>query len=119
MEQGLGECGWGNDRPAQRNIDQAATGRRLRRDLRLFAGKQDQQATLGAGMLDRDPHEPLNELVEDDLARQRQCGLEYRRDIQLLDWPTKGSGRGSRGRRVAEMRMKLFELPGFAFRSPT
>ena len=100
------------------NIDQAATGRRFRRDPWLVARKQNEHATLGTGMLDRDPHEPLDELVEDDLARHRLRGLEHGPDIQLFDGRTNGSGGRCRDWCVAEMRMKLFELPDLAVGSP-
>ena len=69
-------------------------------------------------MLDRDPQERLDELTEDDLAGHRLRGLEHRTDIQLFDGRANGGGRRCRGWRVAEMRMKLFELPHLAGRAP-
>src|ERR1700733_1864849 len=69
-------------------------------------------------MLDRNPHEPLDELVEDDLARHRLRGFEHRPDIQLLDGRANGSGGRCRNWCVAEMRIKLFELPHLAERAP-
>src|SRR5712671_3595440 len=70
-------------------------------------------------MLDRDPQERLDELAEDDLARHRLRGLDYRPDIQLLDGRANGGGGRCRDWCVAEMRMKLFELPNLAIGSPT
>src|SRR5258708_24788884 len=70
-------------------------------------------------MLDRDPHELLDELVEDDLARHRLRGLEYRPDIQMLDGRVNNCGGRCMHWRVAQMRMKLFELPHLAIGSPT
>src|SRR5712671_5778574 len=70
-------------------------------------------------MLDRDPQERLDELAEDDLARHRLRGLDYRPDIQLLDGRANGGGGRCRDWCVAEMRMKLFELPHLAIGSPT
>src|SRR3984957_13076441 len=70
-------------------------------------------------MLDRNPHELLDELVEDDLARHRLRGLEHRPDIQIPDGRANGSGGRSMDWCVAEMRMKLFELPHLAIGSPT
>jgi len=40
--------------------------------------EQDEQAPLGAGMLDCYPQECLDELTEDDLAGHRLRGLEHR-----------------------------------------
>jgi len=47
------------------------------------------------------------------------AGLEHRSDIQPLDGGPNGSGARCRDRCVAEMRMKLFELPHLAVGSPT
>src|ERR1700730_12398740 len=69
-------------------------------------------------MLDRDPQERLDELAEDDLAGHRLRGLEHRTDIQPLDGCANGSGGRRREWRIAEMRMKLFELPHLAERAP-
>src|ERR1700737_693063 len=69
-------------------------------------------------MLHRDLQERLDELAEDDLAGHRLRGLEYRPDIQLLDWCANGSCGRCRDWRIAEMRMKLFELPHLAERAP-
>src|ERR1700680_3162847 len=69
-------------------------------------------------MLDGDPQQRLDELTEDDLAGHRLRGLDYRSDIQLLDGRANGSGGRCRDWCVAEMRMKLFELPHLAERAP-
>src|SRR5258707_3494855 len=69
-------------------------------------------------MLDRDPQERLDELTEDDLAGYRLRGLEHRPDIQLLDWRANGSGGRCSDWCVAEMQMKLFELPHLSGRAP-
>src|SRR3981081_3750972 len=71
-------------------------------------------------MFDRDPQQRLDELVEDDLARHRPRGLEHGPDIQPLEGRANGSGGGCRDCYcyVAEMRMKLFELPHLAERAP-
>src|SRR6202521_3015090 len=70
-------------------------------------------------MFDRDPQQRLDELTKDDLARHRLRGLEHRPDIQPLDGRANGSGGRCRDWCVAEMRMKLFELPHLAICSPT
>src|SRR5712671_5877023 len=96
----------------------AAASRRFRRDPWLVAREQDEQPTLGAGMFDGDPQQRLDELTEDDLAGHRLRSLEHRPDIQLLDWRANGSGGRCRYWCVAEMRMKLFELPHLSGRAP-
>src|SRR5882672_12364041 len=118
MEHGFGKLGRRRGRLAQRDLNLAAAGRRFRRDPWLVALEQDEQATLGAGMFDRDPQQRLDELTEDDLTGHRLRGLEHRPDIQPLDWRTNGSGGRCRDWCVAEMRMKLFELPHLAECAP-
>src|ERR1700726_202743 len=96
----------------------AAAGGGFPRDLWLVALEQDKQATPGTGMFDCDPHQRLDELTQEDLAGYRLCGLEHRSDIQPLDGRANGSTGRCRHRCVAKMRMKLFELPHLAERSP-
>src|SRR5258708_34993358 len=96
----------------------AAAGRRFRRDPWLVVGEEDKQAPAGAGMFDRDPQKRLDELIEDDLTGHRLRSLEHRPDIQPLGGRAKGSGGRCRDWGVAEMRMKLFELPHLAERAP-
>src|SRR5579864_2550764 len=93
-------------------------GSRFRRDPWLVAGEQDKQATLGRGMLDRNPKQCFDQLAEFDLARYGLRGLEHRPDIQPLDGRADGRGGRCGDWCVAEVRMKLFELPHLAERTP-
>src|SRR3979411_1896770 len=70
-------------------------------------------------MFGRDAQERLDERTVGDLAGHCLCGLEHRPDIQLRDGRTNGSGGRWSDRCVAEMCMKLFELPHLAIGSPT
>src|SRR6478735_5971877 len=103
----------------QRYLNLAAAGRRFRRGPWLVAVEQDEQATLGPGMFDGDPQQRLDKLAEFDLSRHRLRGLEHRSDIQLLSGPANGSDGRCGDWCVAEMRMKLFELPDLSSGSPT
>src|ERR1700736_1800842 len=69
-------------------------------------------------MFDRDPQERLDEVTKDDLTGHRLRCLEYRPDIQPLDGRANDGGRRCRDWCVAEMRIKLFELPHLAERAP-
>jgi len=110
MQHGFRKLGRRYDRLAQRDLNLAAAGRRFPpRSVARRPGK-DEQATLGAGMLDGDPQQRLDELTEDDLAGHRLRGLDHRPDIKLLGGRANGSGGRCRDWCVAEMRMKLFEL---------
>src|SRR3979411_1358415 len=73
---------------------------------------------LGARMLDRDPHKPLDELVEDDLARHRLRSLDHRSDIELLDGRVDHGCRQRRRRSFARTRVAPIELLHLAERSP-
>src|SRR6202166_2274614 len=114
MQHGFGKLGRRRGCVAQRDLNLAKAGRRSRRDSWLVAREQDEQATLGAGMFDRDPQERLDELTEDDLAGHRLRGLEHRPDIQPLDGRANGRGGRCWDWRVSEMRMKLLEVPHLA-----
>src|SRR5271168_1702429 len=70
-------------------------------------------------MFDRDPQERLDELSKDDLARHRLRSFEHGSDVQLPDGRANGSDGRRRSCSIAEMRIKLFELPDLAIGSPT
>ena len=104
---------------SQRDFDSGrGRSRRFRCDLRLVPSEQDEQAPLGARMLDCDPQECLDELAKFDLARHGLRSLQYRPDIQLLD------GCANRRRRqrwrcfFAQPRVALVELFQLAERPP-
>ncbi len=78
MENGFGKLGRGGGRLAQRDLNLATAGRRFRHNSWRVVRKQDQQATLSAGMFDRDPQQRLDEFAENDLDGHRLRGLEHR-----------------------------------------
>src|SRR6266403_4201225 len=100
----------------QRYLNLAAAGRRFRRGAWLVAVEQDEQATLGPRMFDRDPQQRLDELAEFDLPRDRLRGLEHRSNIQPLDGRAEGCG--GRRRFPLQPGVTLVELPHFAERAP-
>src|SRR5882757_4849880 len=70
-------------------------------------------------MLQRDPHERLDELAENDLARHRLRGLDHRPDIQLFEWRADRRRRRRRRRFIAQPRVALVELLHLADCPPT
>ena len=70
MEHGFGKLGGRHGCLSLRDLKPAAAGRRLRLDPRLVAPEKDEQTALGSDMLNRDSHELLNQLVENNLARE-------------------------------------------------
>src|SRR6266850_5145618 len=101
----------------ERDLNLAAADRRFRRDPWLGAWKQDEQATLGAGMFDRDPQKRLDELIKDDLAGHGLRGFDDARYIELLDWGANGR-RGTVPLRSGQTRIKPIELPHLAVGAP-
>src|SRR5260221_7557716 len=118
MELGFGKSGGRHCRLSLRDLYPAAAGRRLRLDPQLVAAEKDQQAPLGPRMLDRDPHERLDELAEFDLARNHLRGLDYRPDVQLPDGRADRRDRRRPSRFLAQPRVALVELPQLAERAP-
>src|SRR5258708_29189761 len=88
----------------------------FRLDPLFVPSRKNQEASLGARMLDCDPHERLDELAEDDLTRYGLRGPDYRSHLQLFDGCADGCGR--RDRFFTEVRMDLFELSYLALGPP-
>src|SRR5262249_47273911 len=88
-----------------------------RLDAELVPSHEDQHAALRTCLLEGEYHEVLDDLLQDDLARNR-LGCSYRcREIQPLD------GRLDPGTRIregllAKRHIQLLELPYLAIRSP-
>src|SRR5260370_3480476 len=102
----------------ERDLNLAAADRRFRRDPWLGAWKQDEQATLGAGMFDRDPQKRLDELIKDDLAGHGLRGFDDARYIELLDWRANGCRETIPHHRSSQLRMKPIELLHLAVGTP-
>src|ERR1700756_5042605 len=88
-----------------------ATGERCRFYLQHVSSRDDQEASLGAGVLDGRSQEPVDEFFENDLARKCLRGSNHCREIELFDrrfdrprwcWPTAV---------LPQLRMELIELP--------
>src|SRR6267142_1210954 len=102
----------------ERDLNLAAADRRFRRDPWLGAWKQDEQATLGAGMFDRDPQKRLDELIKDDLAGHGLRGFDDARYIELLDWRANGCRETIPHHRSSQLRIKPIELLHLAVGTP-
>src|ERR1700733_11958825 len=86
----------------------ACGGRGL--NLRHVAPKKNEQAPFGPGMLHRDLHELLDQLGEDNLARDCVWGIDDGLDIQLRD--RRAYCRGSRSGKafLVQARVAFVEL---------
>ncbi len=103
----------------QRDFDVAAAGRRFCFDPWLAVGEQNEQATRGTGMFDRDLQKLFDQLTKNDLAGHRLRGLDDGSDVQLLDRCAKGVGARRGGRSLAQMRIGLLKVLYLAERAPT
>ena len=113
-QEGVGAREPGDRRLAQHDLDPIAGGVTLRPNEIVFARRQDQEAAIRAGILQRDRHQPLDQLGQFDLAGQRLRGFDDARDIELLD-----RAKGRRGTlRNGKMRIEVIELPHFSVGAP-
>jgi len=69
---------------------------------------------LGAGLFERERHQGLDEPVEDDLPGDGLRGLDHGADVQVFDGGAEQGGGGRRGGVLAELRVRLLELPDLA-----
>src|SRR5260370_25245312 len=104
---------------AKSNLDHTTAGPGFRLDLELTVANSNEHAPLRPGMFDRNPHQGLDELGEDDLAKHGLRRLDYRPDIQLHDRRAdRGDWRGRSSLRV-KGRVRLVNLPHLAECTPT
>jgi hypothetical protein len=64
MKRGLGKDKWSDGCLLYSDLDATTTGSSLRLDLRLVAPEKDEQAALGASMLQCDSHQHLDQSGE-------------------------------------------------------
>src|SRR5271166_2685547 len=103
---------------AKCNFDHTAAGPGFRLNLELIVANSDQHTPLRPGMFDRDPHQSLDKLIEDDLAKHRLRGFDYRPDIQLYDRCADCSDGRERSSFLVKRRVRLVNLPYLAERTP-
>src|SRR5260370_20450315 len=70
MKRGLGKIIRSDGCLSNGDLDPAVAGRGLRLDLRLIAPEKDEQTPLSPCVLNRDSHELLDQLRQDNLARE-------------------------------------------------
>ena len=65
--------------------DRVAVGRGFRLDPRLSPARKDQQAALGARLLDRGAHERVEQFLQHDLAGDGLRHLDHGREVEVFD----------------------------------
>src|ERR1700733_209390 len=118
----IADEGYGTHRPGerlftQRDFDLIAGGVRLCVDQIVVFSRQYQHATIRAGVLERDRHQPLDQLRQHDLAGHGLGGFDDARDVELMDRGA-NARRGIVSLRSGKMRMKSIELPYLGVGAP-
>ena len=96
-----------------------ATGERCRFYMQHVSSRDDQEASLGAGVLDGRSQEPVDEFFENDLARKCLRGSNHCREVELLDRRFDGARWTRQTLVLPQPRMELLELPHLAVGSQT
>ena len=83
--QGLRQIGGGDGGLAQRDGHRIAVGCDLRLYAMVLAPRENEQASPGAGVLDGRTHERIDQLLQDDLARDRCRHLDHGLEVEVFD----------------------------------
>src|SRR5215470_8943606 len=118
VQKGLGQVRRCRYLLSQRDLDRLPVGYSLRFDLRRVATKQNEQAALGAGMLERERHQGFDQALQNDLTGDGLRGRDHRADIELLDRGADGGSRQRRSRCLGEPWVLLVELAYLAQSAP-
>src|SRR5271157_5123904 len=103
---------------AKSNFYHTAAGPGFCLNLGLIVANSNQHASLRPGMFDRNPHQGLDELIEDDLAKHSLRSLDYRPDIQLHDRRAYRGDRRGRSSVLIKPWVRLVNLPHLAECTP-
>src|SRR6516164_7651453 len=96
-----------------------ATGERCRFYLQHITSRNDQEASLGAGVLDSRTQEPVDEFFENHLARERLRGFNHCREIEMFDRRFDRARWHLRALVLPQSRIELIELPHLSVGSPS
>src|SRR5215831_13455668 len=95
-----------------------ATGERFRFYLQRISSWNDQETSLGAGVLDGRAQEPVDEFFENHLARQCLRSFNHRREIKMFDRRFDHARWTRRTLVLPQPRMELVELPHLSVSAP-
>src|SRR6516162_1510921 len=96
-----------------------ATGDRFRFYLQCISSRNDQETSLGAGVLDGRAQEPVDEFFENHLARKCLRGFNHCREIKMFDRRFDHARWTRRTLVLPQPRIELVELPYFSIGSPS
>src|SRR5262252_2960345 len=96
-----------------------ATGERFRFYLQRISSRNDQETSLGAGVLDGCAQEPVDELFENHLARKCLRSFNHCREIEMFDRRLDCARWTPRAFILPQPWMKLLELPHLSVGTPS
>src|SRR5215472_13575972 len=88
-------------------------------DPQLFASRCNQETSLRAGVFERRAHEPVDQLLQNHLARECLRGPNHRCEIEMLDWRFDRARWPRRALILAQPRIQLIELPYLSVGAPS
>ena len=100
------------------DLDRVADACGFRFDPELVAARNNQQTSIAAGVLERDHHERVDQLLQIDFARHRLRHLHYGGEFQLLDRCPDRSVGLRRRRLLSQMGMCLIKVADLAVGAP-
>ena len=100
MEDRLRKHGRGHGLVAQLHGYRVAAGRSFRRDPLLSAARKNQQTSFGTCMLERGAHQLVEQLFQDNCARDRLRQLDHGREVEVFDRRPDRAGRTGNGRLI-------------------
>src|SRR5262252_8150134 len=95
-----------------------ATGERFRFYLQRISSRNDQETSLGAGVLDGRAQEPVNEFFENHFARKCLRDFNHCREIEMFDRCFDRARLHSRALVLPQMWIVLIELPHLSVGAP-
>src|SRR6516162_1304928 len=96
-----------------------STSGRFRFYLQLIASRDNQETSLGAGVLDSRTQEPVDEFFENHLARKCLRGFNHCREIEMFDRRFDRARWHLRALVLPQMRIELIKLPHLSVGAPS
>src|SRR6516162_7000369 len=96
-----------------------AIGESFRFYLQRFFPRNDQETSLGAGVLDGRAQEPVDQLFQNHLTGNSLRHFDYGREVELFDRRLDRARWTRRALVLPQPRMELIELPNLSVGSPS
>ena len=118
MQNRLGQHGGGQRLVAQLHEHRVAAGCRFRRDPLITLSRNNEQRALGTCVLDGGAHQGIEQLFQNDLARDSLGHLDHGREVEVLDARSDGTCQARSLLLHPKLRIELIKLTHLAIGSP-